>query len=179
MFCSNCGKYNPDYVKECKYCGCGVLVEKIEHDIHTEKTGVRAFFSANKKVIFIVLGVIVAIIFLVTKMVSCISDSVKGPNFPALYHQYCSDTWAEYGEDGSYLGIDTNPYDFEDEGIYYLEAYYAIEDINQALGLPDYLFEEMGRTTGLMGRQSRTFDKVEVVWTYHPDNGLEVIYKLK
>ena len=22
MFCSNCGKFNPDGTKECKYCGC-------------------------------------------------------------------------------------------------------------------------------------------------------------
>ena len=28
MYCSNCGKYNVDGVKECKYCGCGVLTKK-------------------------------------------------------------------------------------------------------------------------------------------------------
>ena len=38
----------------------------------------------------------------------------------------------------------------------------------------------MGKTTALMGRQSETFSDVglTVSWSYHPDNGLCVTYKV-
>ena len=100
-------------------------------------------------------------------------------NFNKLYEEYCSSVWATVGSDGSYLSVDTNPFDRDDDGLAYPAAYEAIKKINKALGLPESLIEEMGTTTALQGRQSETFDKqgVTVSWKYHPDNGLEVTYK--
>lgn len=102
-----------------------------------------------------------------------------GPDFKALYNKYCKSTWSSYGSDGSFLSIDTNPYDIDDTGIAYIEAYLAIRNINTALGLPSSLINDMGNTTALMGRQSETFSNVgvTVTWTYHPDKGLQVTYK--
>lgn len=103
----------------------------------------------------------------------------NGPDFQKLYDQYCSSLWAELGEDGSYLYIDTNPEDNEDDGLAYIEAYTAVEEVNDALGLPDSLYSDMGETTGADGKQTEEFDEqnLTVSWRYHPDRGLEVTYK--
>ena len=100
-------------------------------------------------------------------------------NFDKLYNEYCSSTWATLGSDGSYLYIDTNPFDRDDDGLAYPAAYDAIKNVNNALGLPDSLITEMGKTTAMDGRQSQSFDKkgITVAWKYHPDKGLEVTYK--
>lgn len=103
----------------------------------------------------------------------------SGPDFKSLYNKYCKSTWADYGSDGSYLSIDTNPYDWDDDGLAYPEAYYAIENVNNALGLPSSLLNEMGETTGADGKQSETFGDITVTWKYHPDKGLEVTYKVR
>lgn len=101
----------------------------------------------------------------------------SGPDFKAMYNQYCKSTWASYGSDGSYLSIDTNPYDWDDDGLAYPEAYTAIGKVNTALGLPSSLLNDMGQTTGADGKQSETFGDITVSWKYHPDKGLEVTYK--
>lgn len=103
-----------------------------------------------------------------------------GPDLKALYDQYCESIWADYGSDGSYLSIDTNPFDRDDDGLAYIDAYYAVEKINNAMGLPSSLINDMAQTTGAQGKQSETFESVgiTVTWTYHPDKGLEVTYKL-
>ena len=103
----------------------------------------------------------------------------RGPNFNNLYNTYCSSIWADVGSDGSYLSIDTNPYNEDDNGVAYIEAYEAVEKINNALGLPQSLLNEMGETRGMDGKQSETFSDVGVTvsWSYHPDKGLEVTYK--
>lgn len=84
--------------------------------------------------------------------------------------------WATVGYDGSYLSIDTNPKDEDDYTDY--TAYLSIYTINDALGLPDSLIEDMGHTSSLDGKQSETFEDVTVSWKYHPDNGLEITYKI-
>jgi len=100
------------------------------------------------------------------------------PDFNRLYNLYCSPTWATIGSDSSYLTIDTNPYDLEDNPAAYPTAFDAIKIINEALGLPESLTAHMIRTTYSDGRQSKDFEKqgVNVSWRYHPDWGLEVIY---
>lgn len=46
------------------------------------------------------------------------------------------------------------------------------------LKLPDSLYDAMVSTNSLMGRQSETYNAWNVSWSYHPDNGLDVIFKL-
>lgn len=95
-----------------------------------------------------------------------------GPNFKTIFDEYCNSSWASYGD--KYLSIDTNPKD-EDDYIEY-EAYLAIGNINEVLGVPNYVFEDMGKTTSMMGKQSYSGDDIEIKWSYHPNNGLEVMY---
>ena len=96
-----------------------------------------------------------------------------------LYDEYCTSIWADVGSDGSYLSIDTNPYDKDDDGLAYPAAYTAIKEVNKALGLPESVVSEMGETTSADGKQTETFEEqgVTVSWKYHPDKGLEVTYK--
>lgn len=63
---------------------------------------------------------------------------------------------------------------------YVLVVNTAIEKINAKMGLPASLYNDMNQTSWSMGKQSETFDSVGITvsWTYHPDKGLEVTYKL-
>ncbi|MBR2020237.1 MAG: Ig domain-containing protein [Clostridia bacterium] len=104
----------------------------------------------------------------------------KGPDFKKLYNEIDSDVqygW-ELGSDGSYLMADTNVYNLDD---YSSSAiWYSIKNMNKKLGLPDSLNNDMAQTSWSMGRQNQTFETagVTVTWTYHPDKGMEVTYKL-
>ena len=187
MFCPKCGNCLNEDALYCNKCGNPIKsdVEKSENrkesinhemtmtleqqDFAKEKKG----FSIKKLIstVAIVLGIIIIIC-------ACSGDGASKPNFENIYNKYCSALWAEYGGDGSYLSIDTNPYDYEDEGMYYIEAYYAVKNINTELGLPSSLIKEMEQTTWSMGKQIQTYKNVIVTWTYHPDMGLEVIYSL-
>lgn len=100
-----------------------------------------------------------------------------GPDLEAIFDEYCDSAWAFVAADGSYLSIDTNPDDIEDHTDF--SAYLAISSVNSALGLPDALFEKMGQTRALDGRQTESYDDLTVSWTYHPDNGMEIMYEKK
>ncbi len=200
-FCPQCGTPKNISIKEkCVRCGadipageafcsnCGQRAE--DGALHgqstnlSNQTGKNAYCaSAGKKNIGIVI-VAVAVIIALALTIGFLgkngeSPSEHGPSFKKIYDEYCSSIWASVGSDGSYLSIDTNPYDEEDNGIAYYAAYIAIKEVNEALGLPESLAEDMGHTASKDGKQSETFEKqgVIVTWKYHPDQGLEVTYK--
>ena len=111
-----------------------------------------------------------------------ISVTVKSNiDFEKLYDDYCNSTWATLGSDKSYLSLDTNPYDYDDGDYRYNSTVLnAVKKIHKALNLPDSLYEDMMQTSWSMGKQEETFESVgvKVTWTYHPDKGMEVTYKL-
>lgn len=45
----------------------------------------------------------------------------------------------------------------------------------QNLQMPSRVSDEISRTTSLMGLQSDQWDGIKASWTYHPDNGLDLI----
>lgn len=100
-----------------------------------------------------------------------------GPDLQAIYNQCCSSTFAVLASDGSYLYVDTNPNDIDDYTDY--DAYAAIIAINEELGLPESVLNRMNQTRSLDGVQSYSTDDLDITWTYHPDNGLQVNYSLK
>lgn len=108
-----------------------------------------------------------------------LSVTVKsGPDFNEIFINHeLDDEWVYLGSDGSYLTIDTNPDDVDDYSN--LEAFLKVYEINDALGLPDSLAEKMGRTSALDGRQTESYDDLEVSWKYHPNRGLEITYEAK
>lgn len=101
----------------------------------------------------------------------------KIPTLKEIGEMYPDDSSIKLGEDGSYLTVDTNPYDIEDNNNSY--TWNDILDINKMLGLPDSVNAKMGSTRSMDGRISETYDNITVSWTYHPDNGLEVLYEEK
>lgn len=173
--CGKCGTELQDGQEFCPKCGqkAGLSVDAgVNSAISQFNAGVE---KKNKKkaTLPIILGVVAVIavaLFLLLR-----GPSKEGPDFKAIYNTYCSSTYATVGSDGSYLSIDTNPYDLDDYIV--SGSLQAIIDVNSALGLPDYVLNDMGSTTALMGRQTATFDDVTVSWSFHPDKGLEVTYK--
>lgn len=53
-----------------------------------------------------------------------------------------------------------------------------IRTIINELDLPDSLIDAMESTNALMGRQKETYGDYEVSWSYHPDNGLDAIFRI-
>jgi hypothetical protein len=43
------------------------------------------------------------------------------------------------------------------------------------LGTPESILAEMGRTTAMMGVQDAEHDGIEYSWSYHPDNGVDLV----
>ena len=179
IVCSKCGTELQDGQKFCPKCG-----QKIELATNTSVSSVinqvNAGFQkmdAKKKKTFFTAAAAIAVIVVI--FIAVAGSGTKGPDFNDIYDKYCSPTWASVGSDGSYLSIDTNPFDWDDDGIAFSEANTAIKKVNNALGLPDSLYSDMGETSALDGKQSETFSEqgITVTWKYHPDNGLEVTYK--
>jgi len=104
----------------------------------------------------------------------------KGPDFKKLYEEIGSSV--KYGfsvaSDGSYLSADTNVYNLDDYFNYDIRD--EITDLHKKMGLPESLDEDMWQTSWSMGKQHETFEDIGITvsWTYHPDKGLEVTYKL-
>lgn len=114
----------------------------------------------------------------VGKKSDTVSVTVKsGPDLKKIYDEKCDSSWAKLASDGSYLSIDTNPYDINDHTE--IDACYAINDVITELGLPESLIEDMGHTSSIDGKQEEEYDDVVVSWKYHPDHGLEVTFKAK
>ncbi len=182
-FCEKCGNSISDE-KFCPSCGNEITVENAQTTAEPQVESQDTYIEVNQTVpnrvqkfpknILIIAGVVVLAIIIFVVLISN-----KGPNFEKLYDEYCDIVWADYASDGSFLSIDTNPYDEEDTGIAYYAAYNAVKNINKELGIPESLFEEMGQTTSADGKQSEDFGKINVSWKYHPDKGLEVTYKKK
>ncbi len=80
------------------------------------------------------------------------------------------------GADNSYCTIDTNPYDLDDYSSSVALGY--IQEMNEALGLPDYVYQEMITTSYSQGKQTETYKNISVTWYYHPDKGMNVTYKV-
>lgn len=177
--CGKCGAELQDGQEFCPKCGqkAGLVVDaNVNSAINQFNAGVQK--NGKKKKTPLIIGVVAAVA-VVAIIIVALGGGSKGPDFDKLYDEYCTSTWADVGSDGSYLSIDTNPYDNDDDGLAYPAAYTAIKEVNKALGLPDSLISEMGETTGSDGKQSETFEEqgVTVTWKYHPDKGLEVTYK--
>lgn len=98
--------------------------------------------------------------------------------FKEEFSEYADEEWCEIASDGSYMIIDTNPHDLEEENEW--DADDAIMDINVRLGFSKYLYEdEMCETSYNDGRQYAESKDYEASWIYHPNRGLEVKYTKK
>lgn len=118
----------------------------------------------------------------VTLIGECVAPSMYDenatPNFHLIYKLIDDSAAASVAADDSYLSIDTNPFDFKNGSSLYKDVGLSyVRIMNSALGLPDWIYEEMLNTRALDGKQKESFEKVTVTWTYSPSQGLEVIYR--
>ncbi|WP_432899596.1 hypothetical protein ACQP1S_24395 [Micromonospora matsumotoense] len=79
---------------------------------------------------------------------------------------------ARIGDGGNSLTL--NGGGKEDSGL----AYTDIVCILNELGTPDHVLSEMDSTRALDGKQSAQWGEVRASWTYHPDQGLDLILVL-
>lgn len=132
---------------------------------------------------------IVKRILIITLAVCCLGFSIWGfvdcssnANYDYFYKLYaecgCAYPWADC--DSSYLSIDTNPFDYDDDSSYATryasDAVSAIKKIHSKLKVPSYVYEEMINTRALDGIQTWSGKKINISWRYHPDRGLEIRY---
>ena len=131
--------------------------------------------TKNKKIPLIVGSIIGVVILAVVLTVVLVHDTKK--DVKDMYGDFRGERWCTIASDGSYMKIDTNPNDIEDYFEY--SAWNKIKSVCKELGFSDTVIAKMESTNSLSGRQSESNDKYEVSWTYHPDNGLEVIFSIK
>lgn len=111
------------------------------------------------------------------------------PDLLSVYNQLDSynsnaSEFCSLGDDGSYLEIDTNPNDYDDDSYLYdstdtLKGTALVFKANSLLGLPSSVNKKMQNTSSINGTQTYSAYKLEVSWTYHPDKGLEVMYEVE
>lgn len=175
--CVNCNSIIGANMKFCPNCGSTGDNNKFYEQ---NKKKLVPFY---KKPIFIVASILIVIIMLFSAFMgdgeesSELSEAEKcAVELTELYEKYCLSIWATVAEDGSYLTIDTNPYDIDDYIDY--DAHTAIVSVNKELGLPEALEQRMLSTNALDGRQEYVAERYTISWKYHPNNGLEVIYEV-
>lgn len=84
----------------------------------------------------------------------------------------CESSGARLASDNKSITIDsTDQWDYR--------SLLDIQEVIKELELPHSLYDEMCYTNALMGRQTETYEYYEVSWSYHPDNGLDAIFKFK
>lgn len=195
-FCQKCGaRVDAQDVKVCSRCGaelkaeqkfCSACGMKVDETASVVSTGNTAAPVANavlsqqpmkdKKNTALIIGLIAgAVVVIALILLFVFGGGTK--DFNEMYGDMAEESWCIISEDGTYMRIDTNPYDIDE---YFIsDAYYKLEEINEDLGFSAALFEEMGETRALDGRQSEENDKYSVSWRYHPNSGLEVTYEIK
>ena len=189
--CPRCGNKIDPSMKWCPNCGASLtepsptpksgVLSKFEQVFET----VRNFVIVKKK---IVVPVAIAAVVLIV-IIGCINlgssddgsvldDSSLSTQevLSNIYYTHLDSRYATLGYDSSYLTIDTNPLDIDDYSDD--EAITALVGTISLLNLPDSLVEKMGQTRALDGMQSENFGDIEVSWTYHPNNGLEVMFSI-
>ena len=127
----------------------------------------------------------VAILLLLVVALSMLTGCGESKDFNKKYEKYADKTWCTISADGTSMRIDTDP---ENKAIGMAgtewekvskPAHDAIEQINKDLGFSGSLISTMGSTTKAQGTQTTSNDNYTVSWSFDPDKGLEVTYKVK
>ena len=186
-FCAECGASQR---KTCPQCGaemqdgqafCANCGYRMEQPVTPHDATIRAFNDninaqqAKKKASPIkIIGIVAAVIVVLALLANIGSGS---RDFNDMFSEYAHESWCEIASDGSWMRMDTNPYDLDDE--IDMDAADAIEEVNEELGFSDSVYQRMLETRALDGRQTAESDHYTASWTYHPDDGLEVMYERK
>lgn len=102
-----------------------------------------------------------------------ISVANQGPNFRAAVVDDCDlnvGTSAQVLDEGKSLYLDGRGK--ESNGL----SLDSLVCVMNALDVPDATLQRMSSTRALDGRQTDSFDGLSVEWSYHPDDGLDVLF---
>ena len=192
MFCNNCGKEIDDDAKFCMHCGKPIEVKKakkVSKDNKSDKPEIdnekvdkildeindkdKIKLEKKKPLILLLLVIIIAVIIII------VVKNTSGINLKKIYNKVLdkNSSYSKYitlASDNSYIEVDTNPYNTDD--YYSADAWELVTELNKELGFPESLENKMSHTRSIDGKQSEKNKNIEVTWTYHPDNGLEVQY---
>ena len=146
--------------------------ENIERILHMEMQEEKKAGTTKK---YSIMGVI--ILTALTIAIALYHFSSKSYDFNKKFEKYAGENWCQISNDGSYMIIDSNPYDQENVSPI-AECIVAIEEINEELGFSSSLFKKMSSTRALDGRQTQSNEKYTVSLIYHPDSGLEILYEV-
>lgn len=87
----------------------------------------------------------------------------------------CTELWEEtVGDDGLSLILDLEGEDYGSGDL----SFFDLECILEQLNVTDVVFNSMLETRSLDGRQSGEWGDFKASWSYHPDDGLDVIVEL-
>ena len=79
------------------------------------------------------------------------------------------------GDDGSSLELDMEGEDFGSGDLSYTNVACVLSELD----VPDSVVSKMDSTRSLDGRLTEDWNGIEATWTYHPDDGLDVILELQ
>lgn len=182
LVCAYCGAVLASDAMFCAKCGQKVLSSVDPTDDKINQFNANVAKSAKKKKLIPIIAAVVVIA--VVLIVVLVTGGIGPKNFKDMYPELENEVWCTIASDGSYLKIDSNPFDFDSDDYPSLAHMYAsdadnmVEKINKDLGFSSALMEKMNTTTWSQGRQTDSNSKYRVTWTYHPDKGLEVMYEM-
>lgn len=179
-FCVRCGAELEEGHVFCPKCG-----HKAGSSINTSESHDAGSKSIDKKKkMAVIIGAIGAVAVIVILLLTLGGGSKF--DFSKKYGELSSETWCTIGSDGTWMRLDTNPDDYDEEYLRDLIFYTTlvpcnqkIEDVLKDLGFSSAVHMKMDETTWSQGRQTESNDKFAVSWTYHPDKGLEVMFEVK
>ena len=170
--CGKCGAELAEGQEFCPKCGqkAGLTVDAGVAAKIGQMNAVTAKKNKKKLLIPIIAGAAVLVVVLILVL-----GGGGEKDFNKMFGDIADKSWCYIASDGSYMTIDTNPYDIEDYTEY--EAYLMLDTINKDLGFSSALWNKMGETSAMDGRQTESNDNYTVSWKYHPDNGMDVTYE--
>lgn len=193
LFCPKCGTKkgkNPALI--CKKCGADLLPgqefctgcgQKVTSASAVSKlfAGLAEKYKGLNKGLKIAIPAVLAALLIAAVVLGIVAGNA-GKDFRRMFPDYAGQKWATFASDGTWMHIDSNPEDIDDEDYYdyttLLAADAAVTSVNTQLGFPSSIVNKMNNTTWSMGPQSESTKKYMVTWTYHPDKGLEVLYEV-
>lgn len=172
--CGKCGAELQDGQEFCPKCGqkAGLAVDAgVNAAINQFNYGVEKKKEKDKKIPLIIGAAVLVVVLAVV-----IFGKGGSKDFNDMYEDIADEYWCTIASDGTWMQIDTNPYDIDDS--FDSDAWDAIKTVLDDLHFSSYVSEEMNQTTALMGKQSASADGYEVTWSYHPDRGMEAMFRI-
>ncbi len=183
--CPNCGKEVPREYAFCPYCGisssfvnlpandvdvkessyAGNVPATISNALTAKKRSKKAVVAIS---IFAVIAVVAIYLLLIRINFHRVLDRVGA---------YEDGRYFTVASDGGYLKVDTNPNDISEGDSLYAAS--VIVELNKKLGVSEAITEKMNDTRAIDGRQNAETLRLRISWTYHPTQGLQIIYEKK